>query len=83
MCRRRQSSRHPIDSCVSLLSAINDKTVATGAKARPKNSIIVSHPRLAWPFVLIVLLLLAGSLRIMANLNHNMMPMDQIMQMPA
>jgi cytochrome o ubiquinol oxidase subunit IV len=31
--------------------------------------------------VLIVLLLLAGSLWIMANLNHNMMPMDQIMQM--
>lgn len=31
--------------------------------------------------VLIVLLLLAGSLWIMTNLNHNMMPMDQIMQM--
>jgi cytochrome o ubiquinol oxidase operon protein cyoD len=31
--------------------------------------------------VLIVLLLLAGSLWIMANLNHNMMPMNQIMQM--
>jgi cytochrome o ubiquinol oxidase subunit IV len=31
--------------------------------------------------VLIVLLLLAGSLWIMAHLNHNMMPMDQIMQM--
>ena len=31
--------------------------------------------------VLIVLLLLAGSLWIMANLNHNMMPMDQIIQM--
>jgi cytochrome o ubiquinol oxidase operon protein cyoD len=31
--------------------------------------------------VLIVLLLLAGSLWIMANLNHNLMPMDQIMQM--
>ena len=31
--------------------------------------------------VLIVLLLLAGSLWIMANLNHNMMPMGQIMQM--
>ena len=31
--------------------------------------------------VLIVLLLLAGSLWIMANLNHNMMPVDQIMQM--
>jgi cytochrome o ubiquinol oxidase operon protein cyoD len=31
--------------------------------------------------VLIVLLLMAGSLWIMANLNHNMMPMDQIMQM--
>jgi cytochrome o ubiquinol oxidase operon protein cyoD len=31
--------------------------------------------------VLIVLLVMAGSLWIMANLNHNMMPMDQIMQM--
>jgi cytochrome o ubiquinol oxidase operon protein cyoD len=31
--------------------------------------------------VLIVLLLMAGSLWIVANLNHNMMPMDQIMQM--
>jgi cytochrome o ubiquinol oxidase operon protein cyoD len=31
--------------------------------------------------VLIVLLLLAGSLWIMANLNHNMMPMDQLMWM--
>ena len=31
--------------------------------------------------VLIVLLLIAGSLWIMAHLNHNMMPMDQIMQM--
>jgi cytochrome o ubiquinol oxidase operon protein cyoD len=31
--------------------------------------------------VLIVLLLLAGSLWIMAHLNQNMMPMDQIMQM--
>jgi len=31
--------------------------------------------------VLIVLVLLAGSLWIMAHLNHNMMPMDQIMQM--
>ena len=31
--------------------------------------------------VLIVFLLLAGSLFIMANLNHNMMPMDQIMRM--
>jgi cytochrome o ubiquinol oxidase subunit IV len=31
--------------------------------------------------VLIVLLLLTGSLWIMANLNHNMMSMDQIMQM--
>jgi cytochrome o ubiquinol oxidase operon protein cyoD len=31
--------------------------------------------------VLIVLLLLTGSLWIMAHLNHNMMPMDQIMQM--
>ena len=31
--------------------------------------------------VLIVLLLMTGSLWIMANLNHNMMPMDQIMQM--
>jgi cytochrome o ubiquinol oxidase subunit IV len=31
--------------------------------------------------VLTVLLLMAGSLWIMANLNHNMMPMDQIMRM--
>jgi cytochrome o ubiquinol oxidase operon protein cyoD len=31
--------------------------------------------------VLIVLLLLTGSLWIMAHLNHSMMPMDQIMQM--
>jgi cytochrome o ubiquinol oxidase operon protein cyoD len=31
--------------------------------------------------VLIVVLLVGGSLWIMANLNHNMMPMDQIMQM--
>jgi cytochrome o ubiquinol oxidase operon protein cyoD len=31
--------------------------------------------------VLIVLVLLGGSLWIMANLNHNMMPMGQIMQM--
>jgi cytochrome o ubiquinol oxidase operon protein cyoD len=31
--------------------------------------------------VLIVLLLLAGSLWIMAHLNQNMMPMDQMMQM--
>ena len=31
--------------------------------------------------VLIVLLVMAGSLWIMANLNHNMMPIDQIMQM--
>jgi cytochrome o ubiquinol oxidase operon protein cyoD len=31
--------------------------------------------------VLIVLLLLAGSLWIMAHLNQNMMPLDQIMQM--
>jgi cytochrome o ubiquinol oxidase operon protein cyoD len=31
--------------------------------------------------VLIVLLLLAGSLWIMANLDHNMMPIDQIMRM--
>jgi cytochrome o ubiquinol oxidase subunit IV len=31
--------------------------------------------------VLIVLLLLVGSLWIMAHLNHNMMPMDQIMRM--
>ena len=31
--------------------------------------------------VLIVFLLIGGSLWIMANLNHNMMPMDQIMQM--
>ena len=31
--------------------------------------------------VLIVVLLMGGSLWIMANLNHNMMPMDQLMQM--
>jgi cytochrome o ubiquinol oxidase subunit IV len=31
--------------------------------------------------VLIVVLLLGGSLWIMANLNHNMMPMDQMMRM--
>ena len=31
--------------------------------------------------VLIVILVVAGSLWIMANLNHNMMPMDKIMQM--
>jgi cytochrome o ubiquinol oxidase operon protein cyoD len=31
--------------------------------------------------VLIVILVMAGSLWIMDNLNHNMMPMDQIMQM--
>jgi cytochrome o ubiquinol oxidase operon protein cyoD len=31
--------------------------------------------------VLIVFLVMGGSLWIMANLNHNMMPMDQIMQM--
>jgi cytochrome o ubiquinol oxidase operon protein cyoD len=31
--------------------------------------------------ILIVILLMGGSLWIMANLNHNMMPMDQIMQM--
>jgi cytochrome o ubiquinol oxidase operon protein cyoD len=31
--------------------------------------------------VLIVFLLLAGSLWIMQHMNHNMMPMDQIMQM--
>ena len=31
--------------------------------------------------VLIVVLLMGGSLWIMANLNHNTMPMDQIMQM--
>jgi cytochrome o ubiquinol oxidase operon protein cyoD len=31
--------------------------------------------------VLIVLLLLSGSLWIMTHLNHNMMPMNQIMQM--
>jgi cytochrome o ubiquinol oxidase subunit IV len=31
--------------------------------------------------VLIVILLIGGSLWIMANLNHNMMPMDQIMRM--
>jgi cytochrome o ubiquinol oxidase operon protein cyoD len=31
--------------------------------------------------VLIVFLIMAGSLWIMSHLNHNMMPMDQIMQM--
>ena len=31
--------------------------------------------------VLIVILMIGGSLWIMANLNHNMMPMDQLMQM--
>ena len=31
--------------------------------------------------VLIVLLVIGGSLWIMANLNHNMVPMDQLMQM--
>ena len=31
--------------------------------------------------LLIVFLVIAGSLWIMANLNHNMMPMDQIMHM--
>jgi cytochrome o ubiquinol oxidase operon protein cyoD len=31
--------------------------------------------------VLIVLLLLVGSLWIMAHMNHNMMPMDQLIQM--
>ncbi len=31
--------------------------------------------------LLIVVLVIGGSLWIMANLNHNMMPMDQIMQM--
>ena len=31
--------------------------------------------------VLIVILVVAGSLWIMANLNHNMMPMDKVMQM--
>jgi cytochrome o ubiquinol oxidase subunit IV len=31
--------------------------------------------------VLIVFLVMVGSLWIMANLNHNMMPMDQVMQM--
>jgi cytochrome o ubiquinol oxidase operon protein cyoD len=31
--------------------------------------------------LLIVFLILAGSLWIMANLNHNMMPMERIMQM--
>jgi cytochrome o ubiquinol oxidase subunit IV len=31
--------------------------------------------------VLIVLLVVTGSLWIMANLNHNMLPMDQIMRM--
>jgi cytochrome o ubiquinol oxidase operon protein cyoD len=31
--------------------------------------------------ILIVFLIIAGSLWIMANLNHNMLPMDQVMKM--
>jgi cytochrome o ubiquinol oxidase operon protein cyoD len=31
--------------------------------------------------ILIVILVMGGSLWIMANLNHNMMPMDQLMRM--
>jgi len=31
--------------------------------------------------ILIVFLIIAGSLWIMANLNHNMLPMDEIMKM--
>jgi cytochrome o ubiquinol oxidase operon protein cyoD len=31
--------------------------------------------------ILIVVLLIVGSLWIMTHLNHNMMPMDQLMQM--
>ena len=31
--------------------------------------------------ILIVFLLIGGSIFIMSNLNHNMMPMDQIMRM--
>jgi cytochrome o ubiquinol oxidase operon protein cyoD len=31
--------------------------------------------------IMIVILVVAGSLWIMANLNHNMMPMDQLMKM--
>jgi cytochrome o ubiquinol oxidase operon protein cyoD len=31
--------------------------------------------------VLIVLLIIVGSLWIMSHMNHNMIPMDQIMQM--
>jgi cytochrome o ubiquinol oxidase operon protein cyoD len=31
--------------------------------------------------ILIVFLIIAGSLWIMGNLNHNMLPMDQIMNM--
>jgi cytochrome o ubiquinol oxidase operon protein cyoD len=31
--------------------------------------------------IMVVILLVAGSLWIMANLNHNMMPMDQLMRM--
>jgi hypothetical protein len=38
-----EPSRHLIDSCVSRLSAINDKTVASSAKPRPFNSIIISQ----------------------------------------
>jgi hypothetical protein len=38
--RRRQANH--IDSCLAPLSAINDKTAATGAKPRPIKSIIMS-----------------------------------------
>jgi hypothetical protein len=38
-----EPSRHLIDSCVSRLSAINDKTLARSAKPQPFNSIIISQ----------------------------------------
>jgi hypothetical protein len=54
---------------------------AAAAHKRPGDSEIqVIANKVAFG-VLIVLLVIGGSLWIMANLNHNMMPMDQIMQM--
>jgi cytochrome o ubiquinol oxidase subunit IV len=44
--------------------------------ARPLNNVLA----LAFG-VLIVFLLMVGSLWIMSNLNHNMIPMEQLMQM--
>jgi hypothetical protein len=38
-----QPGKHLIDSCVSRLSAINDKTLARSAKPQPFNSIIISQ----------------------------------------